>query len=203
MVADFYQKGEGTMILSKKTIREYMATGQIAIEPFSESQLNPNSYDVSLGSYFYAVINEGGERVYYGPKRFAVGDKVPMPYGVGILGMTHEHISTHGDLVAQLRAKSTTGREFWTVCQDAGLGDIEYCNNWTAEFSSHLKGVVYLTVGQLFGQIVFHATTPADEAYSGQYATADWPECMVPKKHRGNVRPWNEYRLLAAAWVAS
>ena len=189
------------MILSKKTILEYYASGIIEINPFDSDQLNPNSYDVRLGQWFYAVTNEGGERVYYGPKHFDVGAKVPLHYGVGILGMTVEYIATHGDLVAQLRAKSSTGREFWTVCQDAGLGDISYNNHWTAEFSSHLNGTTYITVGQRFGQIVFHATTPADEVYSGQYAQAEWPECMVPKKHRGNVKPWNDYRIMVNGWA--
>lgn len=184
------------MILSKRTIREYMATGQIEIKPFAADQLNTNSYDVTLGNWFYAVINEGGERIYYGPKWFETGDKVPLPHGVGILGMTVEYIATHGDLIAQLRAKSSTGREFWTVCQDAGFGDIGYPNHWTAEFSSHLNGITPITVGQRFGQIVFHATTPADEEYSGQYTITDWPECMVPKKHRANVRPWNEFKII-------
>lgn len=188
------------MILSKKTILEYMASGKIVIKPFADDQLNPNSYDVTLGQWIYAVVNEDGERVYYGPKLFDVGAKVPLPAGVGVLGMTAEYIATQGDLIAQLRAKSSTGREFWTVCQDAGFGDIGYCNNWTAEFSSHLNGTTYITVGQRFGQIVFHATTPADEAYSGQYAQAEWPECMVPKRHRDKVRPWNEYRILLNGW---
>ena len=183
------------MILTKNTIRNLMATGQIEITPFNEEQLNPNSYDVTLGNWFYYVANEGGERVYYGPRWYHTGEKLPLIFGVGLLGMTAEYIATHGDMIAQLRAKSSTGREFWTVCQDAGFGDIEYCNNWTAEFSSHLHGTTYLTVGQRFGQIVFHATTAADESYSGQYTTTEWPECMVPKKHRANVRPWNDFKI--------
>lgn len=189
------------MILSRRTILAYMDVGIIEIRPFNSEQLNPNSYDVTLGEWFYAVVNEGGQRVYYGPKRFAVGDKVPLPQGIGILGMTVEYIATSGDLIAQLRAKSSTGREFWTVCQDAGFGDVGYANHWTAEFSSHLNGITYITVGQRFGQIVFHATTPSNEAYSGQYAANEWPECMVPKKHRDNVRPWDDLRILANSWV--
>jgi len=184
------------MILSKRTILQYMANDMIQIAPFDSLQLNTNSYDVTLGNWFYAVVNEGGNRVYYGPKNFADGEEVALSFGIGLLGMTKEFIGTQGDLIAQLRAKSSTGREFWTVCQDAGFGDINYCNHWTAEFSTHLNGTVYLTVGQKFGQIVFHATTPSDEIYSGQYATVEFPECMVPKKHRGNVRPWDDLRIM-------
>lgn len=183
------------MIYTKKKILECMADGQIAITPFRPAQLNPNSYNVTLGEWFYYVKLVCGERFYFGPKRFSVGQRVPLPFGVGLLGMTAERIETDGDIVAQLRARSTTGREFWTVCQDAGLGDVAYKNHWTAEFSNHLWGCAYMTVGQQFGQIVFHASTEADEGYTGQYAADDWPACMVPKAYRDKILPWNDHNL--------
>lgn len=179
------------MIFTKAKILDCIQTGQIRIHPYRPEQVNPNSYNVTLGNWFYYVKLIDGERTYFGPKWFNEGERVPLPFGVGILGMTAERIDTEGDIVAQLRARSTTGREFWTVCQDAGLGDIAYCNHWTAEFSSHLWGCTYMTVGQQFGQIVFHATTPAFEGYTGQYAADDWPLCMVPKKYRDKTQPWN------------
>ena len=183
------------MILTKKAILECMDNDYIRIHPYRPEQMNPNSYNVTLGHWFYYVKIIGGERRYFGPKWFDVGERVPLPFGVGVLGMTMERIETEGDIVAQLRARSTTGREFWTVCQDAGLGDINYCNHWTAEFSNHLWGTAYMTVGQQFGQIVFHVTTQATEGYTGQYAADDWPACMVPKKYRDKVQPWNEFGL--------
>lgn len=183
------------MIFTKAKILDCIQTGQISIYPYRSDQLNPNSYNVTLGNWFYYVKLVNGERTYFGPKWFDLGEQVPLPFGVGILGMTFERIDTYGDIVAQLRARSTTGREFWTVCQDAGLGDIEYCNHWTAEFSSHLWGCASMTVGQQFGQIVFHATTEADERYRGQYAANDWPVCMVPKKYRDKVQPWNDLTM--------
>lgn len=183
------------MIFTKIKILDCMDTGQIRIHPYRPEQLNPNSYNVTLGNWFYYVKLVDGERTYFGPKWFDVGERVPLPFGVGVLGMTAERIDTEGDIVAQLRARSTTGREFWTVCQDAGLGDIAYCNHWTAEFSSHLWGTTYMTVGQQFGQIVFHATTVAAHGYEGQYAADDWPTCMIPKKYRDKVLPWNDMTM--------
>ena len=180
------------MILSKQTIQQYMTVGYIEIEPFNPAQLKANSYDVTLGNWFYQVVNEGGERVYYGPKWYDDGEKVPIHFGVGLLGMTKAYIATRGNLIGQLRAKSTTGREFWTVCQDAGFGDIGYRGHWTAEFSSHLLGTTSITVGQAFGQIVFHLTTTATEEYSGQYQAVEFPACMVPKKYRDKVQPWED-----------
>lgn len=180
------------MILSKQTIGQYLSVGMIEIEPFNPDQLKANSYDVRLGNWFYQVVNEGGERVYYGPKWYDDGAKVPVTFGIGLLSMTKEYVATRGNLVGEFRAKSTTGREFWTVCQDAGVGDIGYKNFWTSEISSHLLGTTYITVGEPFAQIVFHLTTTATEEYSGQYQAVEFPACMVPKKYRDKVRPWED-----------
>jgi dCTP deaminase len=183
------------VIYTKRKILECMRSGVVRINPFAERQLKANSYDVRLGNWFYYVKVIDTERVYHGPKWFDDNEKVPLPFGVGLLGMTKERIETDGDIAVQLRAKSTSGREFLTVCQDAGLGDIGYSNFWTTELSSHLWGTTYVKVGQEFGQVVFHATTQSDAVYDGQYATTEFPECMVPKKYRALVRPWNDSNM--------
>ena len=36
------------MILSDRTLREYIDSGDIVIDPFDESRLNPNSYNLTL-----------------------------------------------------------------------------------------------------------------------------------------------------------
>lgn len=183
------------MIVARSKILQYMAEGIIGIAPFDSTLLNPNSYDVTLGEWFYRVALVDGDWAYFGPKRFAVGEKVPLEYGVGLLGMTAERILTATPVVGQLRAKSTTGRQFWTVCQDAGWGDLDYDNHWTAEFSLHLFGTAYLTVGQKFGQMVFTVADVSDNerGYDGQYSIDEWPICMVPKAYRDKVRPWDDF----------
>jgi dCTP deaminase len=40
-------------VLSDKTILKYRDRGEIVIEPFNNRNLNPNSYDVTLGSWFF------------------------------------------------------------------------------------------------------------------------------------------------------
>lgn len=95
-------------------------------------------------------------------------------------------------ILGQLRSKSSTRREGVTVCDDAGFGDCGYANHWAVELSSHVSGQgIYLTVGQRFAQIIYQRTeTPPIQAYSGQYNAADWPSCMLPKKHKGKELPW-------------
>jgi dCTP deaminase len=46
------------MILSDKTIKEKIKSGEIAIEPFSEEFLQPASYDLHLDKYFLVFNKE-------------------------------------------------------------------------------------------------------------------------------------------------
>lgn len=40
-------------LLSNKAIKRYREVGEIIIEPYDERNVNPNSYDVTLGEYFF------------------------------------------------------------------------------------------------------------------------------------------------------
>ncbi len=64
------------MIFTKKKILGCMDSGNIRIHPYSADQLNTNSYNVTLGNWFYYVKLIDGERTYFGPKRFDVGERV-------------------------------------------------------------------------------------------------------------------------------
>ncbi len=66
------------MIFTKKKILGCMDSGNIRIHPYSADQLNTNSYNVTLGNWFYYVKLIDGERTYFGPKRFDVGERVPL-----------------------------------------------------------------------------------------------------------------------------
>lgn len=186
------------MIFSRDKIVECIGAGLIEITPFNSLQLNANSYNLTVGNWAYFVkLDSEGRRQYYGPKWFADGESIPMPWGVGILGMTKERVITIGNIVAQMKARSTTGREFFTICADAGLGDIGYSNYWTCEFSNHLKGTAWLPVGSEFGQLIFNETTPLyTNPYAGQYMV-EFPHCMVPRKYRLSVEPWDDSILFA------
>lgn len=45
-------------ILNREEIFHYYKTGDIVINPFNENQLNPSSYDVSLGKHCYRERKE-------------------------------------------------------------------------------------------------------------------------------------------------
>jgi dCTP deaminase len=174
-------------MLSDKGILKAMDKGLIHIDPFNPNHLGPNSYDVCLGNWFYDVLwNQDGPN-FMGPTWVNDGEKVWIPVGGTLLGMTKEVVGTHKRIVAQMHSRSSTMRSGISVCMDAGLGDVGYDNHWTVELSAHVTGLYspFLIVGERFAQFSFQDTvSDVMKEYSGQYVKNKWPACMVPKKWR-------------------
>lgn len=177
------------MYSSTDILRE-IANGNIIISVFDPTRLGPNSYDVLLGRYFFEVIWEKDGPWYIGPKEYKSGDIVYVPVGGTLLAMTADVIGTKGKVVAQMKSRSTTGREGLAVCKCAGLGDVGYYNHWTMELTAFTsQGRPFVRVGDRIAQITFEETKSEPVTpYQGQYNTSDWPLCMVPEKWRHRIR---------------
>lgn len=179
-------------MLSSRDIIEEHNNGNIIIEPFDINSLNINSYDVRLGNWFVHVTWNDGELQYGPPIYREDGETISIPVGGTLLGMTKEFVGTQLNIVAELRAKSSTRRMGITVCDDAGFGDVGYKSKWTCEFTGHIFQTTLphdhrpvLTVGERFAQMVFFFTdTPPLKEYEGQYNSNDWPANMIPTKYR-------------------
>jgi dCTP deaminase len=186
------------MILTKKDIKQEMGAGNVVIRPFREEQLNPNSYDVRLGNFFYLLRYQGADPFYFGPVEVPDGEKLFLPAGETILAMTKEVIGANEDIVCQIRAKSSTRRMGISICDDAGLGDIGYVDHWTMELTANTRPYAVVTARQKIGQIVFYAAGIAQERqsladqYTGQYIRP-WPENMVPRKLESHTVPVGDY----------
>lgn len=119
--------------------------------------------------------------------------------GERILGHTHEFIGirAHGG-AAEVKSRSSWGRNGVAVCFDAGWIDPGYINRITLEiYNLNEHESVVLPVGERIGQIIFHKTGPVEGGYaegrggmSGKYQHSDnldelkrtWrPEMMLPR----------------------
>ena len=119
--------------------------------------------------------------------------------GERILAHTHEFIGirAHGG-AAEVKSRSSWGRNGVAVCFDAGWVDPGYINRITLEiYNLNQHESVVLPVGERIGQLVFHKTGPVDGGYaqgrggvSGKYQQSDdldeliasWqPEMMLPR----------------------
>lgn len=79
--------------------------------------------------------------------------------GERILGHTKEFIGGCTTVTTMMKARSSTGRNFISVCQCAGMGDIGYYNRWTMEITNNSTNYkIPLIVGRRYAQIVFMDT---------------------------------------------
>lgn len=150
------------------------------IEPFCLEQVNPASYDVTLGDNWICPTRE--------PESFTA-DQITLFPGEVILATTSEYISLPRDVVADLRLKSTIGRLWinhslsaWINCNFKGKITLELQN-----LGPHPR---VLTKGMRVAQFVFmQMESPPTVAYGedgkghyqGQGETRKaWSEDMTP-----------------------
>ena len=156
------------MILSGKEIQDNLGS-TIVIEPFSEQQLNPNSYNLRLHDRLL-VYNEPVLDM----KRENHSSEVVIPQeGMKLephrlyLGRTVEYTATDG-YVPMLEGRSSIGRLGLFVHITAGFGDVGFRGYWTLEMFCVQPIVIYPDVE--ICQIFYH-TIEGDYVpyHSGKY----------------------------------
>ncbi len=115
--------------------------------------------------------------------------------GETLLCHTDEFIGGTGGIVTtMMKARSSLGRNFITLCKCAGWGDVGYINRWTMEVSNSSRYyLVPLVVGRRVAQIAFFEVEPITQSEykkEGKYQQgttleelkASWrPEMMLPR----------------------
>lgn len=117
--------------------------------------------------------------------------------GETILAHTNEFIGGRNHITTMLKARSSFGRVFISVCKCAGWGDVGYTNRWTMEITnSSAHYTIPLVVGRRIAQMIFFETGPIlgdDYTKTGKYnKTTDikrlkkeWrPSMMLPQLWR-------------------
>ena len=190
------------MILTRPDILAAHARGDITIEPFDPTLLQPNSVDVRLGQWYYRMnpppwgpmqvvgLDVPAREMYGEPVDAAASPSRAILLGPGdrVLAHTEEAIGGQGDVVAMLEGKSTFGRRFISVHQTAGVGDIGYRSRWTLEIANLSRWPQALHVGEPIAQVVFYRASCAlaeRDEYHGRYrvSPATWsPLAMLPKE---------------------
>ncbi len=142
------------MILSGHEIRARLGRG-IVIDPFDESRLNPNSYNLSLHSELMTY-----EEVVLDMRKANRVRRIEIPpEGVVLspnqlyLGRTAERTETHG-LVPMIEGRSSIGRLGLFVHVTAGFGDVGFCGYWTLEMFAVQPVRIYS--GVQICQIFYH-----------------------------------------------
>ena len=165
------------MILSDRTIKEKMRSGELIIDPLGENAVQPASVDVRLDAEILVFRNSWRthidvmqpaddvvERVY-----IEEGRPFLLHPGQFALGSTLERVAIPNDVVARIEGKSSLARYGLLIHSTAGFVDPGWDGKLTLEFSN--VGILGITLraGMKIGHISFtQLTTPADNPYGSR-----------------------------------
>jgi dCTP deaminase len=142
------------MVLSGYEIKSRLGKN-IVIDPFDESRLNPNSYNLTLHDEL--MVYE--ELILDMRKANRVRRMQIPPEGLVLqpnqlyLGRTVERTETH-NLVPMIEGRSSIGRLGLFVHVTAGFGDVGFCGFWTLEMFAVQPVRIYASVA--ICQIFYH-----------------------------------------------
>ena len=122
------------MILSGKEIKKQVKEGSIAIDPFTDDQINPNSYNLRLHPDLLVYDNDildMREKNSASPLVIPEDGLLLEPHKL-YLGRTVERTSTD-KYVPMLEGRSSVGRLGLFIHITAGFGDIGFDGFWTLE----------------------------------------------------------------------
>jgi len=159
------------MILSDKTIKELLASGELGIEPLEDIQIQPASVDVRLGTSFsvvksgYNIIKMDTPIEYHAitadtflllPKQF-------------VLATTMEYFRLPDNITAFVEGRSSIGR-MGLFIENAGWVDPGFEGEITLELYNASDCAIELHAGRRIGQLVFAAMDcKAEKPYRGKY----------------------------------
>lgn len=160
------------MILSGKEIKSELGKG-INIEPYSESQLNPNSYNLKLHEDL--LVYEKNELDMKKPNPTSPltipEEGLLLETGKLYLGRTLEHTET-SKYVPMLEGRSSIGRLGLFIHVTAGFGDVGFNGFWTLEIFCVQPIRIY--AGVEICQIFYHSIQGEYDTYkNGKYQNND------------------------------
>ena len=165
------------MILSDRTIKEKMRSGDLIIDPLGENAVQPASVDVRLDAEILVFRNSWRTHIDVTQPADDVVERVYIeegrPFllhpGQFALGSTLERVAIPHDVVARIEGKSSLARYGLLIHSTAGFVDPGWDGKLTLEFSN--VGILGITLraGMKIGHISFtQLTTPADNPYGSR-----------------------------------
>jgi len=168
------------LILSDRDLRKAIAAGDLVIEPFDDSMIQPSSIDLHVDSLFrvfnnskypYIDVRQEMEEL-----TTLVEVKPDEPFilhpGEFVLGSTYEKVTLGTKLVARLEGKSSLGRLGLLIHSTAGFVDAGWNGFLTLELSNVANLPITIYPGMKIGQLcVFQMSSEAERPYgaTGKY----------------------------------
>jgi dCTP deaminase len=159
------------VILSDVTLREYIGSGYITLDPFDPQLVQPASVDVRLGTEFRVMRNSRLTHIDPFEPQDKLMDTVSVPIGEPFvlhpgefaLGHTAEIIGCPDDIVGIVNGKSSLGRLGIQVHATAGFIDPGFKGTVVLELSNVANLPILLRPGMKIAQMVFQRLDRAAE----------------------------------------
>lgn len=140
----------------------------IIINPFNESQLNPNSYNIRLGNKLLVYTEELDMNRNNKTREIYIPDSgLLLQPNTLYIGSTLEYTETN-NLIPCIDGRSSTARLGIIVHHTGGFGDIGFKGTWTLEIACVQPVVIYpyTEIGQIY---YFEPTGDIGAVYEGRY----------------------------------
>lgn len=163
------------MILSDKTIKEYISKGtlvDITKQPIESNQIQPASIDIRLGGTFAVLEDTESNTITMDTKiryKTMKSNKYLLMPGQFVLATTMEYFVLPSNITAFVEGRSSLGR-MGLFIQNAGWVDPGFKGEITLELFNANRCAIELTVGRRVGQLVFaKMDNEAEVPYNGKY----------------------------------
>ena len=166
------------MILSDKTIKKLLKSGELVIDPLAENAIQPASVDCTIGNHFLLVDENHMEHISLDSEikyREVEAESITIPAHSFLLATTNEYVKLPNNLTAFVEGRSSIGR-IGLFIQNAGWVDPGFEGKITLELYNANSLPIRLTAGRRVCQLVFckmdeAAETPYNGKYQGQNKT--------------------------------
>lgn len=162
------------MVKPDHWIRNWGKSG--GVTPYSDEQVNPASYDITLGNHWICPTRE--------PEEFITDELILFP-GEVVLATTREQVHLPRDVVGDLKLKSSLGR-LWLNHSLSGWIDCNFKGQVTLELQNLGPYPRRLTSGMRIAQIVFYQMSEPPEVAYGEGDTGHY------QGQSGATRAWSE-----------
>lgn len=181
------------MILSDRSIREELESGNIGISPLGEGCIQPSSVDLHVDRYFRVFRNHTQRVIDVRENQeeltelveMAEGEPLILHPGEFVLGSTTERVRLPNYLVGRLEGKSSLGRLGLLIHSTAGFVDAGWDGYLTLELSNVANLPITVYPGMKIGQISFlRMTTEADTPYGSSVLGSKYQHQRGPTPSR-------------------
>jgi len=185
------------MILSDKTLKEYLENKTLIVEPHDEIQIQPASIDLRLGTHYLKVAEQRSAMLDLINKpeyEEIIQEEVVIPAHAFLLATTREYVKLPDDLTAFVEGRSSIGR-LGLFIQNSGWVDPGFEGEITIELFNANSLPIKLKAGVRICQLVFaqldqEAANPYRGKYQGQ-------RNATGSRVREDKDIWSQQKILA------